>query len=235
MYRKLDAARIVLTASTLQKRISERFPGAGLARVAAELEAVAREASTVSEWLARPNYALRTAVGAAIVVMVAVLLIVALQTPIGAGPHGWPDLVQGVEALVNDLVFLGLAIYFLVGFEVRRKRTRALGLLHVLRSLAHIVDMHQLTKDPERVTAQGLDTPSSPERTMTAFELTRYLDYSTEMLAIISKIAALYVQQFNDPITVNAASAVEELAVGLSRTIWQKIVILDRVLSPAQA
>jgi hypothetical protein len=25
---------------------------------------------------------------------------------------------------------------------------------------------------------------------------------------------------------------VEELCVGLSRTIWQKIVILDRVLSP---
>ena len=33
----------------------------------------------------------------------------------------------------------------------------------------------------------GPDTPSSPLRRMTPFELTRYLDYCSEMLAIISK------------------------------------------------
>lgn len=64
---------------------------------------------------------------------------------------------------------------------------------------------------------------------MSAFELTRYLDYCTGLLAIISKVAALYVQELKDPVTVSAANAVEELAVNLSRAIWQKIVILDRV------
>ena len=63
---------------------------------------------------------------------------------------------------------------------------------------------------------------------MSAFELTRYLDYCTGLLAI-SKVAALYVQELKDPVTVSAANAVEELAVNLSRAIWQKIVILDRV------
>jgi hypothetical protein len=91
-----------------------------------------------------------------------------------------------------------------------------------------------LTKDPEQIVA-GPRTASSPERGMTPFELTRYLDYSTELLAIISKVAALYVQELADPVTIDAASAVQELAVNLSTTIWQKIVILDRVLSPDAA
>ncbi|MET0385097.1 MAG: hypothetical protein ABW321_04020, partial [Polyangiales bacterium] len=132
----------------------------------------------------------------------------------------------------NDLVFVGIAVYFLLGLELRRKRTRALNALHVLRSLAHIIDMHQLTKDPDRTFADRADTASSPKDSLNAFELTRYLDYCSELLAIVSKIAALYVQELADPATVSAASAVEELCVGLSRTIWQKIVILDRVLAP---
>jgi hypothetical protein len=42
-------------------------------------------------------------------------------------------------------------------------------------------------------------------------------------------VATLYVQELADPTTVAAANAVEELAVNLSRAIWQKIIILDRV------
>jgi hypothetical protein len=130
-------------------------------------------------------------------------------------------------------VFVAIAIYFLFGVEARIKRARALKELHVLRSLAHVVDMHQLTKDPERLThsehgGQGEgNTASSPKRDMTPFQLTRYLDYSTELLAILSKVAAIYVQRFNDADTVRAAGDIEDLTVGLSRNIWQKIMILD--------
>ena len=63
---------------------------------------------------------------------------------------------------------------------------------------------------------------------MSAFELNRYLDYSSEMLAIVGKVAALYVQDFDDPVALDAASSVQDLAVNLSRSIWQKIVILER-------
>jgi hypothetical protein len=92
--------------------------------------------------------------------------------------------------------------------------------------------MHQLTKDPERTTTPQQDTESSPKRTLTPFELTRYLDYCSELLAIISKIAALYVQKFDEPVTLSAVNDVEELTNGLSRKIWQKIMILDRITSP---
>jgi hypothetical protein len=93
--------------------------------------------------------------------------------------------------------------------------------------------MHQLTKDPDGVGRPAdADTASSPERTLNAFELTRYLDYSSELLALISKIAALYVQDFDDPDTLKTAGDVEDLTVGLSRNIWQKIMILDRITTP---
>jgi hypothetical protein len=102
-----------------------------------------------------------------------------------------------------------------------------------LRSLAHIVDMHQLTKDPERVTGPPANTESSPKRALTPFELTRYLDYCSEMLALISKAAALHVQAFDDPPTLDAVEQIEDLTAGLSRKIWQKIMILDRISAPA--
>jgi hypothetical protein len=96
--------------------------------------------------------------------------------------------------------------------------------------------MHQLTKDPERITGRivGLDTLSSPKRTLTPFELTRYLDYCAEALAVISKLAALYVQHFHDPVTLSSVNELEELTNGLSRKIWQKIMILDRVITEGE-
>jgi hypothetical protein len=48
-------------------------------------------------------------------------------------------------------------------------------------------------------------------------------------LALISKIAALYVQGFQDPILLDAVDDVEDLTAGFSRKIWQKITILDNL------
>ena len=49
------------------------------------------------------------------------------------------------------------------------------------------------------------------------------------MLAVLSKIAALYVQHFEDETVLCAVDEVENLVSGLSRNIWQKITILDRL------
>src|SRR5262249_31437153 len=143
-------------------------------------------------WVARPMVPLRVFVAVAIAGLVSVVVVAVFALRDELAPQTFADSVQSLEAVVNDVVFVSVAVYFLLGIEVRRKRARVLDALHVLRSLAHIVDMHQLTKDPDRI-AGDRRTASSPERRMTPFELTRYLDYSTELLAIISKVAALYV------------------------------------------
>lgn len=232
MFRRLDAARIVETARRLQRRIAERFPESGLSGVAGDIVAVASEAMSLAHWLGKPHRGMRAIAFGGSLFVVASVVAALIQLRVESGLRSWSDWVQSIEAFVNDLVFVGVAVYFLMGLEARRKRTRALGALHVLRSLAHIIDMHQLTKDPDRTFGARLDTASSPKATLNAFELTRYLDYCSELLAIVSKIAALYVQELRDPATVAAASSVEELCVGLSRTIWQKIMILDRMLGP---
>lgn len=242
MYRELNPQRIVETSDLLQKRINERFAASSLSRVALEVAEVARSAQQVSEWLARPIMGVRLMVGAAVLLLAAAVAAAISTVNVDVRGAGFFERAQGIEAAINDLIFVGVAIYFLLSLEQRIKRARALKELHVLRSLAHVVDMHQLTKDPERLlsgSGQRLDTASSPKRDMSPFQLTRYLDYSSELLAILSKIAAIYVQRFNDAETLRAAGDIEDLTVGLSRNIWQKIMILDRALEdgprPARA
>ena len=64
---------------------------------------------------------------------------------------------------------------------------------------------------------------------MTPFQLNRYLDYCSDALPLISKIAALYVQGFQDPVLLDAVDDVEDLTAGFSRKIWQKITILENL------
>jgi hypothetical protein len=99
--------------------------------------------------------------------------------------------------------------------------------------VAHIVDMHQLTKDPDSVVATSVgDTPSSPRRAMSRGELGRYLDYCSELLSLTGKVAALFVQRFDDPVVLQSVNQIEDLTNGLSRKIWQKITLLEALAVP---
>src|SRR5205814_7094125 len=92
--------------------------------------------------------------------------------------------MQGLDSAIGSVVFIGAAILFLLSWENRIKRRRALKAIHELRALAHIVDMHQLTKDPESYFTPAQHT-TTRRRAMTPFELNRYLDYCSETLALI--------------------------------------------------
>jgi hypothetical protein len=193
--------------------------------------AIGEETASLVAYLARPNWPIRIAVGVAILVMGVVLVALASSLAsgeIGTGIDGVGAALQASESLINDVVFLGVAIFFLVSLETRVKRKRALAALHRLRSVAHIVDMHQLTKDPDRIRSPETDTASSPERSLSPAELGRYLDYCSELLSVVSKLAALHAQQFNDSVTLAAVNEVETLCTGLSNKIWQKITLIER-------
>jgi len=230
MFRSLDATRIADTAERLGKRIKERFPESGLSGVAESLRDEVNEAARTARWLAKPQWWVRAIAFGIIGGMVGLVGATVLLLRGGAELFSSiADFVQGIDSAVNEIVLLGAASYFLFNWETRRKRRRALRALHALRSLAHIIDMHQLTKDPELLLRPQKGTPSSPARNFTAFELARYLDYCSEMLSIISKVAALYVQNFDDPVTLAAVNDVEQLTGSLSQKLWLKIDILERV------
>lgn len=228
MYRRLDEAHIVDTLRRLEARIGERFPGSGLGKVSAELLAVATASVERVRDLRRPNLPLRVGTWTLIGVIVFIALEAILH--LGLAPR-WSDFAAflGSSQAIQNVVFLGLAVLFLANVETRMRRHRTLAAIHELRSIAHIVDMHQLTKDPDQVLGSGSATASSPHRDMTPVQLARYLDYCSELLSLTSKVAALYVQDFQDPVVLDAVNDVETLTTGLSRKIWQKIMILDRV------
>jgi hypothetical protein len=231
MYRSLDAEKIILTVKTLSNRIEERFPGSGLNRVCDELHTVAVKSQQRSNWIAKPLTSLRLLLALLITAMIVGLAMIVRGSSLPRTGFDLVGLVQVSEAGLNVVILLGAGILFLVTTERRIKRGRALKAIHELRALAHVIDMHQLTKDPERALVRTQGTASSPKETLTPAELTRYLDYCSEMLSLIGKLAALYVQQFDDPVALAAVNDVEQLTNGLSRKIWQKISILNTAQS----
>jgi hypothetical protein len=231
-YRQLDEGQIAKTLDALRGRITERFPDSQLREVCEQLIEASRDAFAVTAYLKRPNWVLRAAGGVATLGLVALLLAVARITLNASGQMGMSDIVQTVEAAVNDIVFFGIAVYFLLTIETRVKRGRAFRVLHQLRSLAHIVDMHQLTKDPERLSSSPADIGvGGKSRRTVGKDLGRYLDFCSELLSLTSKIAALLVQNFNDSVVMAGVNEIEELTTGLSGKIWQKITILERARS----
>src|SRR5262245_27864021 len=120
-YRLLEADRILPTLDTLQRRITERFPGSGLARVADELRALGEETSGLSRYLGRPLWPIRIATGITIVGLVGLVAAALLSVRLPAGVNGFSDFLQASEAAVSETVFLGIAVFFLVSLEGRFK------------------------------------------------------------------------------------------------------------------
>ncbi len=223
MYRTLKAGKIVSTVEQLYDRISERFPGSGLANVCLDLQHLGEQTSDRITEVARPHWGLRSAM-----IAVTGLSAVTLAALIGhgislKGTDELSDVLQGLDAAMNLAVILGGAAFFVSTLEARWKRQRALAALHEIRSIIHVIDMHQLTKDPGAL--GSAKTSSSPDRTMSAFELMRYLDYCSEMLSLAAKLAALYAEKLSDPAIIDTVGDIERLTSNLSSKIWQKITL----------
>ena len=131
-----------------------------------------------------------------------------------------------IESSVNDLVFAGLAVFFLFTFPERLERGHLLDLLHRLRSLAHVIDMHQLTKDPERLKSGYRETTASPDVRLDRQQMEAYLDYCSELLSLTGKAAALCAEKSRDSVVLTTVSTLETLTNDMSRKIWQKIQLL---------
>ncbi len=227
-YQRLDALAVQATVDRLTQRIRARFPDRNLGEVSQSLS------GAIDELLLRPRarwYAwLRVASRAAVVVLIAVLVI-ALVVLVGQAaddrqPGSVWEWVQIVESVINDIVFVSIAVFFLWQLPLRWERAHDLAALHKLRSLAHVIDMHQLTKDPDRLRADFRPTSQSVDIHMTAGELSNYLDYCSEMLSLVGKTAALFAEHSQDNTVLQTVDSIEDLTSGMGREIWQKIALL---------
>lgn len=224
----LDEREIIRTVEMLRNRVAERFPTRGLTAAASHLLDLSRITAREAEALRHRHWGLR--------VVSAIILaggafgfakLISFYRVLFGGDIGLTELTQALEATLNIMLICGIIIVFFLQLEYRYKRRCALDGLHRLRALSHVIDMHQLTKDPA-VICGSERTSSSPVRDLTPEQLLRYLDYCTEMLSLTGKLAALYAQYYPDATVISAVNDVEELTTNLSRKIWQKIVLTQQ-------
>ncbi len=227
---ELDSVYVAETVGRLEARIRARFPDRRLGDAAHALRTAvpqihdAFEAS--KERRTRIRWATRMA-GVAIVVVAAAATLLALRDPLLHGTQSSVDWLPIAESTINDLVFTSIAVFFLWALPERLERRALLDLLHRLRSLAHVVDMHQLDKDPEQTRPDYHRTTYSPIRPiMDAAELHQYLDYCSELVSLIAKAAALCAERTSDPVVLGTVSEIETLTAQMSQKIWQKISLL---------
>ena len=226
-YKLLDPLEVVATTEALTTRIRNRFAESDRYQVSMALHALAKQAQERAIWMAKPLWWMRLLLLLLVAAGAWLLVYARSALDVTVGAFTVPEFVQALEAGTSELLIVGAGVVFLVGIETRVKRARGLKALHELRALAHIIDMHQLTKDPARLDRRSeLWTAASPESILDAFLLTRYLDYCSEMLSLLGKIAALYSQRIDDPVLLDSVDDIEDLTTTLSGKIWQKIMVV---------
>jgi hypothetical protein len=228
---QLAADHVGATVAQLERRIFARFGERGLTKAARDLGDlvvfVESGAGQSRDRLRRTTLAAR-ATGITIVAATLGALIFSLRSALVDGLEHTSDWVPLVESVINDLVFVAIAVVFLWAFPERLERRALLRLLHRLRSLAHVIDMHQLSKDPEQVSPTYTPTAQSVRHGLNADQLHHYLAYCSEMLSLTAKTAALCAEHSTDAVVLETISYIETLTTDLSNKIWQKISLLPR-------
>ncbi len=228
---QLAADHVGSTVAQLERRIHARFGERGLTKAVRDLgqlvDRVQTEAGESHVRLRRTTLAAR-ATSVTIVAATLFALVFSLRSAVIEGLAHTADWVPLVESVVNELVFAAIAVLFLWAMPERLERRALLRLLHRLRSLAHVIDMHQLSKDPEQVSPTYVSTAESARHGLDADQMYHYLNYCSEMLSLTAKTAALCAEHSTDGVVLETISTIETLTTELSNKIWQKISLLPR-------
>jgi hypothetical protein len=228
---QLAAGHVGATVAQLERRIYARFGERGLTKAVRDLsqlvDLVQTEAGQSHVRLLRTTIVTR-ATSVTIIAATLFALVFSLRTAVIDGLEHTAQWVPLVESVINDLVFAAIAVLFLWAMPERLERRVLLRLLHRLRSLAHVIDMHQLSKDPEQVGPSYVPTAQSARHGLDAEQMYHYLNYCSEMLSLTAKTAALCAEHSADGVVLETISTIETLTTELSNKIWQKISLLPR-------
>jgi len=222
----LITEEIEKTIYRLYLRINDRFPDSGLANICNKLHEISLETNNTLQWIVKPNYPIRILVCFIITGIISATILSISSIHFSLVTINISDFIQMFGSAMEGTAIAAAALIFIITFENKRKRTKIISSINRLRCIAHVIDMHQLTKSPDTLKKTGMSTSNSPKRELSTFELGRYLNYCSEMLSLTSKLGFLYIQKFPDPVATDAVNDLEALATGLSRKIWQKIIII---------
>jgi hypothetical protein len=228
-YQHLESDLVLATVERLRLRIDARFKSSGLARVAGEL---GRSVTEVSDQAGASHARIRRTTALARLASLLVVLAgmfalgLALSDATEGGPERSFDWLPLVESTISNVVYAAIAVLFLWALPERLERRNLLATLHRLRSLAHVIDMHQLGKDPEQLTPSYRPTAQSLPNDLDAEQMHHYFAYCTELLSLVAKTAALCAEHTTDSVVLDTVSTMETLTTDMSSKIWQKIALL---------
>jgi len=221
MYKHLNIDKITDVIQTLSLRIEDRFPQADLLQVCLELKELAIKSKGANLKLAKPYILIRIALILLIIIASTSIVYTLLMLKFDESLFRVGNFITVSEAFLNETITIGFAFYFLYKYEDILKQKKILIALQELRTIAHIIDLHQLTKDPTHILAEK--TKNSPKLDFTKAEVNRYLIYCSEMLSLTSKVAATYAFNNKDEMILNTIHDIEVLCSTLSSKMVQKI------------
>ncbi len=208
---RVDPTLLAEKAREVHRRLVERFPHADLRHVAARIVLLVEG---VRKRAARDQHS---------GVFTRMLILFLMLALLGGGGYAafiaappfttpsWVELVQAGEAGVQLLILVTIGVLWCWSAGHRARRQRQLGYLGELREIVNILDLFQLDKDPDRLDRSATQsTASSPQlgEVNSPFLMGRYLDYVSELLAVVSTLAAYY-----------AATAQDDTVLGVVREI----------------
>jgi len=204
------------TAENLASDIGEKLPGSSLAGLAVELAQIAHATVERARQARNPIYAIRVVSLLAICASLLGLwyLLDHIHTRWEFGTI--TEVFEAADAGFNLLVLLAGALWFLITFENRIKRKRALESIEELREFIHVIDVTQLFYTP-----LVYSPDPAAARTSVTFDYTYFL-YCTQMLAVISNLAPLYTRGAAGDSILRAASEVEMLANAITAKLLSK-------------
>jgi hypothetical protein len=206
---RLDADKIIDSAKNLADDINVRLSGTNLAVLAEELATLAVETEERARRARRPFLAIRALSALAITLVLVALWYLARHIHARWEFGTINNVFDAINTGFNLLVLLAGALWFCVTLEARIKRKEALGFIEALREFAHVIDVTQLYYTPDLYRRrQGARSGNA------AFD-ENYLLYCTQMLGVISNLAALYARGATGDSILRAASEVEMLTIAI--------------------
>ncbi len=216
-YNTLIVDHVIRTIRRMDRQIDTYFPDRNLANLSSSIIEFAIRHESDLERIDRPNIPIKLAIGLAISLMSGLVIYWLYELFIQNDGSGIIFQPQDLDAFINILIFGSAITWFLLNWQAKSKRRFIIGRINELRSFGHVIDMHQLTKDPF----------FDDEMEMSDDDLIRYLDYCGDLLSCCSKLAATYLEHTDDELVVQYVNEFEALTGQFNRKIWQKITILD--------
>lgn len=230
-YRALDPGKLKGSIEKIANQVRIVFPDSGLSGLAGDMTLVTNETIELADEIRKPMWWVRG--------VAAVLILLALIWPLLLAPFldfketftSLAEFLEATDAGLHMILVIGAGVIFLVSWEDRIKRNKALDSLSTLRSIAHIIDMHQINKDPgfEPIEDEDSRLVDDGKTVKNDSELAIYLDFCSDMLSVIGKLGAYHLQYYQDRVVLEAVNEIESLSNGLSRKLWQKIMVINHM------